>query len=51
MRILWLIMAGVIIAAAIGGSTRLDNPNARIGLYCLAAAGGVFFISLLFVSG
>jgi hypothetical protein len=49
MRILWLAMAVIIVVAAIGGSTRLDNPNARIGLYCLAAAGGIFFISLLFV--
>ena len=47
MKILWLVLAGIIVAAALGGSTRLDNPNARIGLYCLAAAGGIFFISML----
>lgn len=47
MKLIWLVLSIVLIVAAVGGSTKLDNPNARIGLYFLAAAGGLWFIGIL----
>jgi hypothetical protein len=47
MRLIWLLLALVLVAAAVGGSTQLDNPNARIGLYFLAAAAGLWFVGIL----
>jgi hypothetical protein len=49
MRLIWLGLAVLLVVAAVGGSTRLENnPNARIGLYFLAAAGVLLFVALLF---
>jgi hypothetical protein len=47
MRLIWLGLAVLLVVAAVGGSTRTDNPSARIGLYCLAAAAGLWFLTLL----
>lgn len=47
MKIIWLALSILLIVAAVGGSTRMDNPNARIGLYFLAAAGGLWFLAVL----
>ncbi|MDZ7731870.1 MAG: hypothetical protein U5R31_01025 [Acidimicrobiia bacterium] len=48
MRILWLALSVLVIALAIGAAVRSDNPNARIGLGCVVAAGAIFFLSLVF---
>lgn len=48
MRLIWLGLAVLVVFAALGGSTRTsNNPNARIGLYFLAAAGVVLFLGVL----
>jgi hypothetical protein len=37
--IIWLVLAGIVVVAGVGGAQRSDNPNFRIGGYFLAAAG------------
>jgi len=49
MHIIWLVLAIVLIVACVGGSVKMDNPMTRLGLYCLAAAGVLWLIAILFL--
>jgi hypothetical protein len=45
--IIWLVLAGIVVAVGVGGAQRSDDPNFRIGGYFLAAAGVLGFIIVL----
>ena len=47
MRLIWLGLAVLVIVMAIGGSLKMDNPMTRLGLYCVAAAGGLWLLAIL----
>ena len=44
MALLWLGISIVLLGAAIAAAYKQDNPMARLGLYCIAAAAGVWLI-------
>ncbi len=47
MKLIWVLLSLVVIGAAIASAQRSRNPNARIGLYFLAAAGGLALLGAL----
>ena len=44
MALLWLGMAIVLLVAAVIAAYKQDNPMARLGMYCIAAAAGIWLI-------
>jgi hypothetical protein len=46
--ILWLGLSLVLVVGAVVFAYRQDSPMARIGLYCVAAAAGLWFLAVLF---
>ncbi len=44
MATLWLGMAIVLLVGAVVVAYTQDNPMARLGLYCIAAAAGIWLI-------
>lgn len=47
MKLLWVILSLVVIGAAIASARRSRNPNARIGLYFVAAAAALAALGAL----
>ncbi len=44
MAILWLGMAILLLVGAVVVAYKHDNPMARLGLYCIAGAAGIWLI-------
>ena len=44
MALLWLGLSIVLLGSAVYGAYKQDNPMARLGLYCIAAAAALWLL-------